>query len=172
VARLFAEAFSVPLLPSDGTEPELRYDEERALNVLPDGRPFIEVGRAGGTETLTEVRSEADDYDESGHDDEVALTTVTKVASERDDVTRAHLGTQTETRVPGEKDDFARGAFLGTMTETSVSREPDDEDRDARGVEGFFSFGTVTKTSVAGEADDFWSEDDEPPLVGPALLSS
>jgi hypothetical protein len=143
VARLFAEAFSVPLLPSDGTEPELRYDEERALNVLPDGRPFIEVGRAGGTETLTEVRSEADDYDESGHDDEVALTTVTKVASERDDV-----------------------------TETSVSREPDDEDRDARGVEGFFSFGTVTKTSVAGEADDFWSEDDEPPLVGPALLSS
>jgi hypothetical protein len=165
MSRLFAQAFLVPLLPDVGQEPELRYDEDRALNVLPDGRPFIAMGHVSGTETMTEVRSEADDYDQPGDDDALTLSTITKVKTERDDFARdSAVGTRTDTRVRNEPDDEDRDARaadgffnLGTVTHTFVRAEAEDEDRDA----GAFDFGPTTKTSVKGESDDFWSEDDE-----------
>ena len=134
MSRLFAEAFVVPLLAGELEEPAVRYDENRGLNVLPDGRPFLAVGQAGGTDTFTEVRGEADDADRAGDQGSVTLTTVTKVKAERDD--------------------FARGASLGTSTDTRVRNEPDDEDRAARAADGFFNLGTATKTSVRAEAAD------------------
>jgi hypothetical protein len=136
MSRLFAEAFLTPLLPDDTEEPDVRYDEDRALNVLADGSPFIAVGQRGGTVTFTEVRNEADDADPEGDNCAVTLTTVTKVKAERDD--------------------FARGASLGTSTETRVRNEPDDEDRDARAADGVFNLATwtATKSSVGTEPDD------------------
>jgi hypothetical protein len=124
------------VLPDDSDEPDVRYDEDRALNVLPDGSPFIAVGQMGGTVTLTEVRNEADDADPEGDNRAVTLTTVTKVKAERDD--------------------FARGASLETSTITRVRNEPDDEDRDARAADGAFNLATwtATKSSVGTEPDD------------------
>jgi hypothetical protein len=139
MTQLFAQAFLVPLLPADGEEPAVRYDEERALNVLPDGRPFIEAGGVGGTVTLTKMRSEADDYD-TGSDD----------VRPRPELI---VGTETR-RVPGEQEDFERRSFLSSMTKTEVRAEPDDEDRDARGDEGFFNLATTTWTFVQAEAED------------------
>jgi len=162
MSRLFAEAFLVPLLPDEGQEPELRYDEDRALNVLPDGRPFIAMGHVSGTETMTEVRSEADDYDQPGDGDALTLSTITKVKAERDDFARdSAVGTSTDTRVRNEPDDEDRDARagdgffnLGTATKSSIGGEPDDTDRDARAADGFVNLGTVTHTFVRAEAED------------------
>jgi putative ATP-grasp target RiPP len=173
--RLFAEEFLVPVLDPERPKPELRYDEERQLNVMPDGRPFVEPGRAGSTDTLTEVRSEADDYDPPPGDEALAtLGTLTKVQTERDDFAADTLGLATETRMPGERDDFAPEVFLGTYT--AGGGEPDDDDIQARAGGDYLDapyagtktgargeaddFYAGTKTGARGEADDFWSEDD------------
>jgi putative ATP-grasp target RiPP len=169
VPRLFAEQFLVAPLPPDQPEPELRYDEARQVNVTAAGRPFVELGRAGGTDTLTEVRSEADDYDQPGDEDGAALSTLTKVQSERDDFAAGALGLATETRIPGERDDFAGELLLGTYT--AGDGEPDDDDVQARASEdGWSAAHAGTKTSIRGEADDFCSEADDLPLISPALL--
>jgi hypothetical protein len=139
MTQLFAQAFLVPLLPADGEEPVLRYDEERALTVLPDGRPFIEASGVGETVTLTKMRSEADDYDQASDD-----------ARRQPELL---VGTETR-RVPAEQEDFERRSFLSSMTKTEVRAEPDDEDRDARGDEGFFNLATTTSTFVRAEAED------------------
>jgi hypothetical protein len=161
--RLFAETFAVPLLEPDSPEPEMRYDEDRCLNVLPDGRAFIETGLCGrGVDTLTEVRSEQDDFDRG--DARLVfgkLDTFTKVRREGDDYESRLLTLATETRAPGERDDFARGDTdpvdhrfaLGEQvagTQTFVRREQDDFAR-AESWAG-------TQTAVRSEADDFTSE--------------
>jgi hypothetical protein len=161
--RLFAETFAVPLLEPDSPEPEMRYDEDRCLNVLPDGRAFIETGLSGrGADTLTEVRAEQDDFDR-GDARQVSgrLDTFTKVRREGDDYESRLLTLATETRAPGERDDFARGdtdpvdhrfalGEHGTGTQTFVRREQDDSAR-AESWAG-------TQTAVRSEADDFTSE--------------
>ncbi len=130
MTRLFVEQLLVPLLAADRPEPELRYDEERHLNVTPDGLPFVEMGSVGGTSTETRIRTEADDFDQAGHEDGAALSTVTKVQSERDDFAIEAVALATETAVPREKGDFARELRLATVT--AVGGEPDDDDLDAR----------------------------------------
>lgn len=162
MTRLFAEAFLVPLSPEEAQGPELRYDEDRALNVLPDGRPFIAMGDVGGTATTTRVRSEADDYDQPRDDNALPLSSITKVKAERDDFARdSSVGTCTDTAVRSEPDDEDRDAragdgffSLGTVTKSSIGGEPDDADRDARAADGFFSLATVTHTFVRAEAED------------------
>lgn len=80
------------------------------------------------------------------------------------------LGLATETRIPGEKDDFAaRPANLGTLT--AVDGESDDDDLQARvsGV-GSDALYAGTKTGARGEADDFWSDEDVARPNGPALV--
>jgi hypothetical protein len=169
MSAVFVQQFLVAPLPADRPELELRYDDVRQLNLTADETPFVALGRAGGTDTLTEVRSEADDYDQPGDGDELALSTVTKAAGERDDFAADLFGLDTETRMPGEKDDFARELVLGTYT--AVGGEPDDDDVEVRAFEDRGStFDTATKTSVRGEADDFWSDEDDTVLVAPALL--
>jgi hypothetical protein len=148
--RLFAETFAVPLLEPDSPEPEMRYDEDRCLNVLPDGRAFIETGLCGGGgDTLTEVRSEQDDFDR-GDARQLSgkLDTFTKVRREGDDYESRLLTLATETRAPGERDDFARG-----------DTDPVDH-RFALGeqVAGRAESWADTHTAVRGEADDFTSE--------------
>jgi hypothetical protein len=177
--RLFAEAFLVSLLDPEHPEPELRYDEERSLNVLVDGRPFIETGAAGRSDTLTEVRAEQDDYDRPEDDRGLgALETITKVKSEREDFVSSTIMFATETRrAPGERDDFARdetpSEYEDTFgvqdrgfaraeqiggTQTFVRREREDF--------AVVEYWTETKTSVRPEADDFFSESDaESPSV-------
>lgn len=167
MGSLFAEAFSVSPLPDEGEAPALRYDEERALNVLPGGQPFVEMHRAGDTVTLTEVRNEIDDFDRPGEDELLALDTVTKVRGERQDYARDELTDGTQTRVRGEKDDFASGWSIGgTMTKTFVRAEADDTDP---GTEDLVSI--VTKTAVPREADDFWPEGGAATPLGAALLA-
>lgn len=162
--RLFAEAFLTPLLPDDGDAPEVRYDEARALNVLADGSPIIAIGHAGGTDTFTEVRNEADDADPEDSGRHLTLTTITKVKAERDDFARgARVGTSTVTRIRNEPDDEDRDArtrdgadslATWTTTKSSVGTEPDDQDRDIATDEGFVPMTTITRTAVRAEADD------------------
>jgi hypothetical protein len=162
MTNLFAEIFVVPTLPGDSEEVATRYDEDRALNVLPDGRPVIEMGHAGGTVTLTEAGGESDDNDPPGDDRLFALTTVTKVKAERDDFARTtNVSTTTATRVRDEADDVDRDARAsecaftpGTLTHTSVKPEADDSDRAARSFEGAVSCGTVSQTFVRAESED------------------
>jgi hypothetical protein len=132
--RLFAEAFLVPLLDPEQGEPELRYDEERCLNVMRDGRPFIDTGCAGRTDTLTEVRAEQDDFDRSDDEDVFGrLDTITKVRAEGDDFVSPTVMFATETRrAPGERDDFSRseimllsGDALAARSAPRRSRAPD-----------------------------------------------
>jgi len=134
MSRLFAEEFVVPLLPGEPEAAEVRYDETYALNVLPDGRPFIAASQAGGTVTLTKVRDEASDADAPGDAGSPTLRITTKIDTEYVD--------------------FAPNASLGTTTDTRVREEADDADRDARSGEDFFHLGTETRTSVREEADD------------------
>lgn len=94
--RLFASNFTVPLLPP-GKETPFSYDEDRALNVKPDGKPVVESSGATATGTITEVRAEASD-----RDDVEALGTITKAAGEASDRT-AIIATQT--RIRGERSD-------------------------------------------------------------------
>ncbi len=165
--RLFAENFTVPLLDAPGTQPELRYDEKRQLNVTADGRPFIELGGHGSTETLTEVRAEQDDYDRPDDEDGAHLDTTTKVRRESDDFAHSLLcGTETR-QAPGERDDFARAERL-LGTETAIGGEADDfaeahgrDHRQARSVAW-----ADTKTSVRQEADDFADDVGEGATVG------
>jgi len=141
--RLFAEAFTVPLLEPDSPELELHYDEERCMNVDSEGRVFVETGlSSGGADTFTEVRAEQDDFDRG---DAGRLDTVTKVRREGDDFESRFLMLATETRVPGERDDFARGAVDPCLG---------------------------TKTSVRGESDDFASEQGGTPRSGTASAHS
>jgi hypothetical protein len=175
--RLFAEAFLVPLLDPEQDEPVLHYDEGRALNLLSDGRPFIETGHAGRgfagrTDTLTEVRAEQDDFDAPDDDGDMLaqLSTITKVRAERDDFASPEVMFATETRqAPGERDDFCRSE-IALSTETAADGEADDFARGERaaGTQTFVrresddvAWGehwADTKTSVRGEADDFSAE--------------
>jgi hypothetical protein len=158
---LFVEQFLVVPLEPDCTEPPLRYDEQRHLNVLADGRAFIETGGAGLTQTLTEVRAEQDDFDRPD-DDAAALSTLTKIRREGDDMARDVLLFATETRqVPGEREDFARDERVHTRS-TLADR--------ARACAAALA---VTKTEVRREADDFSrTEDDEDAAVVTAAATS
>jgi hypothetical protein len=190
--RLFAEAFLVSLLDPEQDEPVLHYDEERALTLLSDGRPFIETGHAGRafagrTDTLTEVRAEQDDFDAPDDDTDMLaqLSTLTKVRAERDDFASPEVMFATETRqAPGEQDDFCRSeANMGT--ETAVGGESDDFARGERAV-GTQTFvrresddvawgehWAGTKTAVRGEADDFSAEPEpEVPSRGASFAPS
>lgn len=135
--RLFAEAFLDPRV-SSGPEPELRYDEERCLNVMADGRPFIVAACAGRTPTPAEGRIEQNNRDHPGVGGAEGLfgglDTITKVLGERDDFASSGVTVATETRqAPGERDDFARGE-IACSTETDAQGEDDDFARGERCV--------------------------------------
>jgi hypothetical protein len=181
---LFVEKLLVAPLEPNGVVPELRYDEQRCMSVLPDGRPLIETGLDGRTDTLTEVRAEQDDYDRPEEGDRLlVLETTTKVKREGDDI--AALLLATETRQAPENDDFARGE-LSCATETAIGGEADDfaraeyahgdQDRPSRSTPWLAPGGAWadTKTSVGGENDDFAPETDalEGPPVQTASLSA
>jgi len=181
---LFVEKLLVAPLEPDRPLPELHYDEQRCMNVLPDGRPLIETGLDGRTDTLTEVRAEQDDYDRPEEDDRLlVLETTTKVKPEGDGF--ASLLLATETRQAPENDDFARGE-LSCATETAIGGEADDFARAeyAHDDERLLSRSSTwpapggawadTKTSVGGENDDFAPETDarEDPPVQTASLSA
>lgn len=129
----------------DQPAPGLSYDEHRDLTVDERGRAFVELGAIGETHTLTEVRGERDDEDESpstftlvqaeGADRSAeaawgSTVTFTKAAGEADDsddldIASLHqLGTKTMVRA--ESEDLE--GWAGTITATRVANEHDDQD--------------------------------------------
>ena len=139
MTTLFAETFLAPIVEPSGGGLSFRYDEQRAINVLPDGRPVVEAASTYGVQTLTEVRSERDDFEAARVT--FSMETVTKVRSEANDRDAADLGLVaresratvardafrpdldggTHTRIRAEADDFARDgiAAVGDMTAPS-----------------------------------------------------
>lgn len=124
--------------------PETSFDEDRGLNVLPNGRALVDLALDGGTVTGTKAFGERDDAD---RDDEP--TTLTMVQAEGfDHAAEAGLGwpgTVTLTEATGEASDAddddqisatghassseaARASILGTITHTSVEAESSDVD--------------------------------------------
>jgi hypothetical protein len=88
-------------------EPPSRYDEERDLTVLVDGRPVVEASVFVGTDTFTKNEGERDDADFSLTDQVASGThTQTAVYAEREDddaPTASWGGTQLDTRdFPGD----------------------------------------------------------------------
>jgi hypothetical protein len=128
--HLFAETFLVPLLDPEQPEPQLTYDEGRDVNVLADGTAYIETAPVAPTQTITEVRAEADDFDRPDEDVVAWSGTDTKVRTETDDFARPPM-LATETRqAPGERDDVSRAERLFD-TETAIGGEADDFARGA-----------------------------------------
>lgn len=138
------ERFLQPL--RDG-EPglETRFDEERGLNILSDGRALVDVGLDGGTITGTRASGERDDDDRDPEP-----TTVTMVQAEGYDDHNAlaelvRAGTITFTEANAESSDVddegefspppvsRRGvlpmaALTGTVTDTAADVERSDVD--------------------------------------------
>lgn len=133
MSSLFAAAFARPL-DEPGLGPTLRYDTERALSVLPDGRPYVGVALTGETETFTKADGEQDDRD----DDEKVITLVNNEVDACSGPTDS-LGT----RAKGETDRWASAPELKTVTE--VKAESDDFD--------LVPYALGTETAVRGESD-------------------
>lgn len=145
--RFLVEHFLQGLRDGD-PQPETRFDEERGLNVLLDGRALVDIGLDGGTVTGTKAVAEQDDADRDPEP-----TTVTLVQAEGFDHTAqtesARAGTITLTEATSEATDadededlsFLHGASItgqhagerkpgltGTMTHTAVEAESSDVD--------------------------------------------
>jgi hypothetical protein len=140
----FVENFLQPLA-AGGRQPSFRYDEDRALNVMSDGRALVDVELEGGTVTFTKAEGERDDSDRDREP-----TTVTMVEAEGFDhtaLTALRAGTITLTEANAEATDAdededisqlrcrptagpAEGSLglLGTMTGTRVDAEQTDVD--------------------------------------------
>jgi hypothetical protein len=134
MGRLFAEAFTEPLREPAEAPPQPRYDETLGMSVLPDGHPFVERVGVGETQTSTKAVGEHDDRDE-----EVTITeatgeidawrvgkegTHTAVRGEADDWASTRKGSETQTFVDAEGDDWAVLSQLDTQTR--VRNEADD----------------------------------------------
>lgn len=95
--RLFASAFTVPLLPTE-EKASVSYDEDRSLNVDSHGVPVVEREQVAQNGTITEVRGEASDRDNAA-----TFGTVTRASGEAAD-RMPTLGTQT--MLQGESSDY------------------------------------------------------------------
>ena len=137
--RLFASAFTVPLLPAEETA-SFGYNNGRSLNLDSDGVPAVQQGEISMTGTITEVRGEASDPDNVA-----ALGTLTKARGEAAD--RMPMLT-TQTRIRKERSDresayghrtSARNHSVVLLgTQTAGSGEPSDPSipRDTTRIEG------------------------------------
>lgn len=135
MVELFAEAFLESLQEPDHQEPEHRYDEDRSLCVLADGRVYVEHAAVGDTQTSTKAVGEHDD-----RDDDI----ITEVRGEGDLFSVAADGTHTAIR--GEADDWA-ATRKDTETVTLV---------DSEGIDWAPLPQLDTLTRIRAEADD-WS---------------
>jgi hypothetical protein len=151
-SQQFVEHLLTPPLDASGLPTKLRYDEDLAVTVTTTGTPIVEFRPTGETQTITEVRAEAEDRDEDpstftfveseGVDRSVArlddpenpamaqpwsaTVTITKVTQEGNDADDVTVSLGTKTGVRGESDDYDAG--FSTVTITRVARERDDHD--------------------------------------------
>jgi len=139
-SRHFVENFLTPL--EEGTAVlESHYDEERGLNVTPDGRALIDLGFEGGTVTGTKAMGEQEDRDDD-------LETFTAVEAEGFDHHTAYgdrglpsAGTMTMTRADAERDDADED-----LAQLLVASSPEEPSRRL--------LGTVTNTAFEVESSD------------------
>jgi hypothetical protein len=136
----FVENFLQPLEEGE-PQPQIRYDEERGLNVMADGRALVDIELDGGTVTGTKASGEQDDADRDPEP-----TTVTMVQSEGYDYAAQVAAAQ-----------------AGTITLTEANAEATDADGDedisqflrppaGRSTEGELGLlGTVTHTATHAE---------------------
>ena len=94
--QLFVERLLAAVGPETPLPPH-RYDEDRALTLLADGRPLVEVDATGELGTVTKLAGEMRDSDSPSL---ATTTTMTFVQNEAEDRDTASLwgGTQLDTR--------------------------------------------------------------------------
>ena len=140
----FVENFLQPLGEGD-PQPVIRYNEERSLNVMSDGRALVDIELEGGTVTGTKAGGEQDDADRDREP-----TTVTLVQSEGYDYTAqvaaVQAGTVTLTEANAEATDADEDDDLQFMRSVSPT------ERSTEWILGLL--GTITKTAVDAESSD------------------
>jgi hypothetical protein len=144
-AEHFVENFLQPLEEGDFLPP-IRYDEERSLNVMSDGRALVDIELEGGTVTGTKAGGEQDDADRDREP-----TTITLVQSEGVDYTAqaaaVQAGTVTLTEANAEATDADEDDDISQLQHSSLPVE-----RSTEWTLGLL--GTITNTAVEAESSD------------------
>jgi len=144
--EFFVENFLHPLEEGE-PQPPTRYDEERGLNVMSDGRALVDIELEGGTVTGTKAGGEQDDADRDPEP-----TTVTMVQAEGYDymaqAAAVQAGTITLTEANAEATDADEDEDISQLLPSSLSVE-----RSKEWTLGLL--GTITNTAVDAESSDF-----------------
>lgn len=137
--RPFGTLFEVALQYDENVEPSSYYDEEQDLSfiMMQDGSKqiLVEAEFTAGTKTETFQQQERPDDDDSGRSYGThTVTNVKKETSDVDDTLYHSVATKTATSVKKEQTDqdlsteSFLGYSLGTKTETKADKEGTDSD--------------------------------------------